>query len=140
MPPLERTDLLHTAVFWHLKKVDGYANPVLGEPVEIDCRWTDQQSRALDPNGNTVTVDATVVVDDDIEQFASNEAGPFWPTIIGGMLWRGGLYDLPGTGFVPPDGIMQVKTYNATDDLKAREARRVVGLMRFTDTLPEVSP
>ena len=140
MPPLERIDtILDTAVFWHLKSVDGYAQPILGAPVEIPCRWVDNQSLAMDPKGNTISVNATVIVDDDIEQFAV--AGqPVWKTIVQGILWRGGLYDLPGTAFLPETGIMQIKTYNATPDVKHRHFRRSCGLMRFNDTLPKVVP
>jgi hypothetical protein len=149
MPPLERTDLLDAAVFWPPKgggKPDAYGALVVGSPVEIPCRWTDQQARALDPQGNTITVDATVVVDDDIEQFAPDPPSPSqaWRWIIGGILWRGGLYDLPGTGVaesrVPTSGVYVIKTYNATSDIKGREYRRTVGLFRFMESMPQVSP
>jgi len=137
MPPLEDFDLLQCAVFWPILSVDEYADPVLGMPVQLDVRWVPQSQIVLTPQGNSISVDTTVIVNDDIEQFAI-EGQPFYSTVIGGMMILGGLYDIPGTDFTPVGSIYQIKTFQRTPDLKNRFMRRVLGLLRYTDTLPEV--
>ena len=141
MPPLERMDLLDVAVFWPLKMVDGYTEPIVGSPVELSVRWVHQESVVLTPDGQTIAVDSTVVCDDDVEQFAP-QGGPFWVGIINGIFWQGSLLDLPGTGFpgLPVNSIMQCKSYQRTEDIKARHVRRVCGLLRFNDTMPTIVP
>src|SRR5882757_2595614 len=117
MPPLERTDLLQRAVLWSASGRDRYGQVTVGDPVEITVRWLDQQSQMLDPQGNTVTVDVTVVVQQDIK--------------IGSQMWLGELADLIGTGSEPETGRMEVKAFNSTLDIKARNNRRTIGLMRM---------
>lgn len=118
MPPLERTDRLQLAVLWPAtSKSNRYGTFVVGSPVEIKVRWIDTQSQALDPQGNVITVDATAVVGIDIP--------------IGSQMWLGSAASLPGTGYMPEVGLMEVKTFNRTSDIKNRNRRRTVGMIRF---------
>jgi hypothetical protein len=138
VPPLEDDDLLQCAVFWPLLKVDAYANPILGQPVQLDVRWMDVQSIVMDPKGNTIGVDVTIVVNEDIEQF-NDPRDPFYRTIIDGMITQNTLYGPTGVLTVTPTtGLYWIKTYNKTPDIKNRFNRRVVGAVRYTDLLPVV--
>jgi hypothetical protein len=123
MPPLETMDRHQKACLWvragtNSLGQDYVANP----PVEIMVMWDDRQTRALDSQGNTITVDVMADVAQDIE--------------IGSIMWLGRMADLPYPSHTPASGLMQVKTFSKTLDIKGRNARREVGLMRFTNTLP----
>src|SRR5438105_1409755 len=103
---------------------DAYGQPTLGPPIELSVRWNDKQTEMLDAKGNTIAVDATVVVD------------RFIP--VGSAMWLGRLTDLPGpVGEPEPErGAMWVRSYNATSDLKGRATFYTVGLVRSRDKLP----
>lgn len=123
MPPLETDDLDHKAVLWALAGYDRYGRPKVGAPEEVDVRWTWRRSEALDPQGNTVSLDADVAVDRKIKP--------------GSKMWKGELADWYGTGSAGDDSeLMEVVTYAEADDLKARETRRQVGLKRYQDKPP----
>ena len=127
MPPLETADRKQKAVLWPLDGHDRYNNPKIGDPIELNVRWVGSTSEALDAEGNTITLDATVVVDRDIS--------------IDSNMFLGTLDDWLGTGSIgSASQVMHVKTVSTTTDLKNRGGgftRRTVGLMRFKDTLPE---
>lgn len=116
MPPLERTDLRQRAVLWPAIGRDRFGQSTVGSPVEIRVRWLDTQTSMLDAQGNTVTIDATAIVEQDIP--------------LGSQMWLGTLNNLPGTGLVPERGLMEVKKVDGGLDLKARNVRRTVGLIR----------
>src|SRR5688572_9870118 len=102
--PLETSDLHQKAVLWPFAGNDKHGQPVVSaEAVEIDVRWNQEKSEATDPNGNTVSLDATVAADRAIK--------------IGSMLWLGCFADIPGTSGVPDEGIMQVRTYSNAADI-----------------------
>lgn len=128
MPPVEEMDRNDEAVLWPLVGYSRRVEPVLGVPRQIYVRWVGKQSRTLTPTGNTIALDATVVVDEDIP--------------MGSILWKGAIEDLIGTGSFtsPTDSLFQVKAVNSTDDLRGRFARRSCGLMRFSGRLPRVDP
>lgn len=92
----------------------------VGSATEIDVRWENKQVEALDPEGNTIAIDALVHVDEDIA--------------IGSVMWLGELDDIT-------DGItwMEVVTISKVPDLKGRKYRRVVGLKRYSTELPAAS-
>lgn len=118
MPPIEQSYRRQKAVAWYATGAsDAYGQPTVSAVgVELDVRWNDKASEALDPRGNTVRVDATVVTAVDIP--------------IGSRMWLGKLADFDAAA---ANRIMQVLTNNATPDLKARVYRRTVGLMRLRD-------
>lgn len=134
MPPPELSYRRQKAVLWEAygpregsKRYDRYGQVKVIAPVEIEVRWITKQSEALDPQGNTITLDATVV---------SAQKIP-----IGSTMWLGELSDWYGTGSGGDDSeVMQVKTSDITVDLKGRVTRYEAGLMRYRDTLPDTAP
>lgn len=124
MPAPEAACRLQTAVLWSKIGDDDYGEPLRDDPEEINVRWVQRRTASLDANGNTISLDATVVVNQEI--------------VVGSLLWLGALSSWTGTGSAGDDTeLMIVATYNETPDLKNREIRRMVGLRRFRDSLPD---
>ena len=130
MPPLETiVDKYQLAVLWPRLLVNGlpasddYGQPRVGAAQEIGVRWKDVHKEALDPKGNTITIDAEVAYAGDLT--------------IGSVMWKGKLADL-SPGQVPANNVMQVVVFNWTPDVKGRNIRQTYGLMRLKDTLPTV--
>ena len=122
MPAFETMDLVHTAVYWEATGVDDYNNPTIlsNVGIEIPCRWTEGLAETLDAKGNVIAADASVVVDRELA--------------IGSVMWLGKLVDLPD----PPTDLKYIKFRKATSDIKGRNTRRTVLLMKYSDTLPTV--
>lgn len=89
--------------------------------VELDVRWEEGQSDALNERGETIRVDATVVVDRDIT--------------IGSLMWLGAKDDLPS----PVTSLKEVVTFSKIPGLKSQVFRRIVGLIRYSDSLPPIA-
>jgi hypothetical protein len=125
MPPLETNDRQQRACVWTVANNRYGQKRVTGGPAEITVRWNDVHKQVRDAEGNTVTIEAEVVLGDD-------------EVAIGQIMWLGRIKDLPGTGFehVPEVGIMIVYGSYKTPDIKGRNFRRTLQLMRLTDTLP----
>jgi hypothetical protein len=124
MPAPERRGRYQKAVLWEKTGRDRYNEPTTAAPVEISVRWENRASQQLDPQGNTIRVDATVIVNQDIA--------------IGSVMWEGELLDFIGTGSDGTDTqTMEVVTNNVIPDLKNRARLRTVGLVFYRDTLPE---
>jgi hypothetical protein len=123
MPPLETMDRKQDAVLWEKNGVsDDGEYTVTANAVALKVRWEDVRREVVDAQGNTIGTDATVVVNRRIE--------------IGSWLWPGKLSSL-GNPVVPPtSGLFRVIVYNETPDIKNRNIRRTVTLMRSNDTLP----
>jgi Bacterial Ig-like domain (group 3) len=129
MPPLETSDRFQDAVLWPVSSYDQYGQALISPTAcPLKVRWIEKQSEMLDPKGNTIAIDATVVVDRKIE--------------VGGLMWKGCINDLEivGTAAPSPAGLMEVKAYNETCDVRGREIRRTVGLMRYRDKFPVEKP
>lgn len=124
MPPVETFERHDKAVLWAKTGVGRYGEPTLAAPVELVVRWDDKKIEMADKQGDIVSYDALVVVTQDI--------------LIGSLMWHGGLDDLPGTAYQPESDVMEVKVFDKCPDLKGRNYRRVVGLMRTKDALPGV--
>lgn len=125
MPPPERTDRKQRAVLWAVTGTNNHGQKVCTTTgVELKVRWVGKQAVRLDPQGNTIAVDATVIVAQDVT--------------IGSIMWLGALADIPGTGTppLPESDLMQVKTFDKTDSMNPNFVRREVGLMRYNDTFP----
>lgn len=125
MPTLEQLDRYQKAVYWPYVSTDDYGEAVVGVAQELTVRWVNRRREVLDANGNTVSIDATVITDREIA--------------IGSRMWLGSIDDLPGTGSADPptSNIMTVVAYNKTPSLLARETHHEVLLSRDTNTLPE---
>lgn len=121
MPAPERSHRKQAAVLWPANGIDRYGQVTVGSPVEIRVQWSDSKTEALDPQGNKVSLDATVIVNRDVA--------------IGSHMWKGELQDWYGTGSdtttEPDTEIMQVKTVNDSPDIRNRSRTRTVGLMRL---------
>lgn len=120
MPLLEIADCFQEIVLWSFTGYDAYGQPTVAAPVQIVGRWIVQKSESTDPRGNTITLDGTVIVTQDIA--------------IGSHLWLGNLNDWYGTGsgLSRADELLhEVKTFQTTPDVKGRASRRVAGVMRL---------
>src|SRR6516165_1281873 len=102
MPAPERSDFIQRAVLWPKSGYDKYGQPQVGGASEIDVRWNTVRKERLDALGNTVIIDAEVVVYERIEN--------------GSAMWLGKIADLPvGSSFSGLDQeLMYVFTYNET--------------------------
>jgi len=123
MPPIEEMDCHQKAVLWRRRTsmpvANDYGDTIVDDPVEINCRWvwTKRVSRAADDS--EVTIDASVVVLEEIEE--------------GSLLWLGELADLPGTGTAdfPDADLCEVVTEKNTPSIHNRFRRRTVNISRY---------
>ena len=124
MPSPEIADLHQKAVLWPAGGIDAYGEVLRSSPpVEIDVRWVLSREKYQDAQGNTVMLDGYVAVDRKIA--------------IDSILWRGRLANWSGTSpLVNADELMQVRTYEEIPDVKGREVRRLVGVVRYRGELP----
>ena len=110
------------AVLWEKTGYDNYGKPIVSDNgQEIYVRWENTSMDILDPQGNTIAVDATVVVDRDIAE--------------GSQMWEGSLHDIPGTQEIPTSDIREVVKFKKTPDIFGCKFRRVAMLKRLSDTL-----
>lgn len=121
MPPLETAWRYQTAVLWSATGAyDTYGQPAVSDPVEVSVRWTDRRSEANLSNGETITLDATVV------------SGAEVP--VHSRMWLGTLEDWDSTGSDTDDTrVMRVATVSVTPDIKNRPTHThyELGLQRY---------
>lgn len=125
MPAIEGHGRLQYAVLWPANGTDGFGQPTVGDPVELDptkrtgVRWDDHKKMVRDHNGQELSIDATVHVDREIP--------------LGSAMWKGKLADAPSrTGL----NVMEVVNVDTTPDLKLRHTNYVVHLSRYKNNLP----
>jgi hypothetical protein len=125
MPSPEHDFRHQIAVLWPAEGADAYGQTLVGDPREIMVRWRFTRTESTDAQGNTVSLDASVQVDERVD--------------AGSLMWLGRLADIPpGTSFTETDAeLYEVVNYHQTPDVKGREIKRSVGLRRYRDTLPE---
>lgn len=137
----EPPELFHRhdlAVVFPFEGNDDMGEVLRGEPVELDVRWEvagydivgGRRSNLKDPQGNTISWDAVVVVDRRVA--------------IDSLIYRGSLEQWlgvgTGTGSDSPEvELMIVKVCSEVPDIKGQVTRRVLGCMRYRDTPPPVS-
>lgn len=128
MPSNESRYRNQKAVYWAAAGYDEFGEfKRVAQGVELDVKWNLSRSKQLDPAGNVLAVDATLVVDRDIP--------------IGSQFWQGELESWTegttgtGTGADTPGetDLWQAVTFNKTGDLKGRNFQRTVGLKRLSD-------
>ncbi len=132
MPALEVTDLNQLALLWPATGFDSFGQPVVGAPVEIPVRWLTKRREVLDAKGDKIALDATAVVRQEVPMGSHVWLAP--PGTRKGQalnVWYG-----TGSSGVPNE-LMEVKTFNLTPDLKARNQRRELGLMRLHDSVSD---
>ncbi len=108
------------AVLWVFAGYDGHGDVTVSAATEIDVRWEERRREVLDANGNSIAIDATVVVGQEIA--------------VGSVLWLGALADVAS----PPVNLKQVVVYDSIPDVKGQEFRRTVGLVKYSDSLPTI--
>lgn len=109
------------AVLWTVAGKDKFNRPTLNSPVDIRVRWIDKQEESLDQDGEAIRTDVTVKTDRSIS--------------IGSIMWLGRKRDLPS----PVTNIYEVVSSNEVPNLKNRETRYTVKLIRYGDTLPSLA-
>ena len=122
MPDIEVASLTDLAVLWPFTGYDDYSQPTVGNPIQIPCKWHTSRQEALDAKGDTITLDAMVIVDRKIH--------------VDSLMWLGLVSEWSGQNFIgtgtsPDEELMVVKLYNQTNDIKGRASFRQVGLMRY---------
>lgn len=125
MPAVEVAGLVQVAVLWRLWSLDSRGQKRVREPEEIKVRWQDRSGVGVGSvvDGGTDTIDATVVVGEDVP--------------LGSILWLGRLEEWnPGEA----QELMEAVGKVVTPDLKGRNIRRTITLRRYRDSLPEVVP
>lgn len=125
MPDVETTDRNQDAVYWAKSSDDLYSTPKVSAGIAVRVRWEEKRAEMLDAQGETVAVDAQVVVDREI--------------VVGSIFWLGKLSALSGTPPTPTSNIFQVVTYDRVPDIDDIYVRRTVGLKRYTDVMPALA-
>jgi hypothetical protein len=121
MPAAEGRDLYQPALLWPKSGYNSFGQPTVGAPEEILVRWNKVRRDVRDSQGNTIAVEAEVVVDQVV--------------VVGSHMWLGSeenWYVDGGSVGVQVD-VMEVIRYNETPDLKNRFVRRTVSLARLKD-------
>ncbi len=121
MPAPETISRHQKAVLWTASGFDDYGEPKVDAAIEITVRWEERLQEAVDPNGNTIALDAMVVVNQDV--------------VVGSIMWLGKKDDLA----TPPVDLKRVMTFNKIPDVKGRISRRTVGLIRYSNKLPALA-
>ena len=121
MPSQETTSRHQKAVYWEANGFDDNGEPKVDAAVELDVRWEERKTETLDPRGNTIAADATVIVDQDI--------------VVGSIVWPGALEDVAD----PPVDLWTVIDFSKIPDIKGRAYRRFALLMRYSNELPELA-
>lgn len=124
MPTLERTALHQSLVRWPAVGVDGYGEPVVGNPEEpfVRCRFDLTVSSSDKGRDSDKTRDATVRTEK--------------PLCVGDLVWQGSLDDLPGTSaLVPTSDVFVVTRDESVIDIKGRCTGYEYSLSRYRETL-----
>lgn len=122
MPPVETFERRQKAQYWAYSGVDGHGDPTVSAVATLTVRWEWGRREGMDALGNTIALDATVFVDREIP--------------INSIMWRGTAAELAAT--TSPTYYI-VTDYRETPDLKNRNFRREVTLMRHGNSLPTIA-
>ncbi len=133
MGHIQRAGLVDRAVLWPATGRHGsLGQPLLGPPVEIRCRFVPRRSQAAANNADPETVDAQATLDRDVR--------------VGSILWRGCLQDWYGasgtagygaSGSAGPEvGLLEVRGFNKTSDVRGRTSQRDATLKTWRNDLP----
>lgn len=121
MPPLESKDRTQAVVVWVPDGIDSYGQPTWETPREITVRWVWRQREIGDGKGGTVVLDASVVAGEEVPVDSL--------LFLGTLEGVGGWYE---AGSATDDArLCQVRTSTTTPDIKGRNVRYELGVMRF---------
>ncbi len=119
MPPLETSCLNQDGVLWTASgSFDDAGEETVDAAIPIKIRHEIGKKKAVDSQGNVVAVDSVAVVDRTIA--------------VGSILWPGNIDDIA----TPPVDLLEVMAYSEIPDVKGRNFRKTVGLVRHSDELP----
>ena len=119
--PIETSDLTQKAVLLGRTGRDMYGKVTTAAAKEIDVRWEVNEEQILESGNTVVATTANVVVNEEIEK--------------GSILWLGLIID-----FVTPyNDLHEVYLSRNIPDIKGRNFRRTLKLIRFTDKLPSLT-
>jgi hypothetical protein len=134
MPPPELQGMVHKAQVWACVGRDSHGQPLIGSltPEEVECRWVPKTRQITDPQGNPLTIDVQVRVENAVE--------------IGSAMWLGSYEDLEEaitgtdtTDLVPETDIYEVVMADESADVRGEFVSHVLGLKWRGDTLPALS-
>lgn len=136
MPAFEsRKDLYQRAVYWPKIGDTVEGQPLLDVPQEIFVRWVDEQREALDPQGATISISSTIVLN-----FKPPDQSLFWLGALSDWLANNtAAGNVNNTGYEGA-GVMQLINLRTTPDIKNRNTRWSGDLMRYRDVLPSATP
>lgn len=113
------------AVLWAFAGVDNHGDiKVSATPVALKVRSEKETRESLDPNSTATATSFLLVVDQEIAE--------------GGIIWFGALADVPDDTNDLTD-LKQVVDYSEIPDVKGRNFRREVRLIKFSDRLPQTA-
>lgn len=128
MPAPEWAHRWQDALLWVATgSVNDHGEALVSASYEVvRVRWLTAKGDVIIAQGDTVGLDATVVVDREVP--------------LHSILWLGAEADWLGTGSNDPDNeLMKVNSYREVPDLKNRFRQRRVGLVRYRGALPITS-
>jgi len=114
--------LKQTCVYWALASsesgglaYDDYGQPVVTDPVEIECRWEDVNEEFIDATGTKQTSRAKVYVSQDVD--------------VGGILMLGELTDITDDDNPKEnDGAWEIRKFDKLPNLRVTEFLRTAFL------------
>lgn len=122
MPSPETFQRKQTVTVWDLLGYDQFSQVVTDVPREILVRWERTFYQAKDAKGKLITIDAKMVVAEDVT--------------IGSLVYPGTLEEWYGTGSAGDETELLTVVAQLEDalDIKGRKRRRVVGMSRHKST------
>lgn len=120
MPQQEIAFLPDDAVLWMANGFDDYGKAKVTDlPVTIRVKWNDSEKQRTQPDGTTITISASLVVDREIRVGSAMAKGTAEEWLDGGYKQ---LYEVIGI--------------DSSKDLKGRSTARTVQLMKSKRVLP----
>ena len=118
MPPLETMGRTRDAVLWPFKEPDTFGEPRVEKAVPIRVRFERGLHEGMDKDGHPITLACELVVDREIQ--------------VDSLMFLDKLEH-----YASGKELFLVKSYDEVPDIKGRNVRRTIGLMRFTsDPVP----
>lgn len=122
----ETNDRHQFAVVWTAAGYTRTGDKKVSAGTQLSVRWEDNPSfgsRRGDKDDET-EVDAKIVVAEDVA--------------VGSIVWEGKTADLP-TPVTDVTSLYEVVNFSRIPDVKGRHIRRVCGLKKWSDALPELA-
>lgn len=146
MPAIETMHCHDDALLWEVVGYGADGQPVIeSEPTAIKCRWEEEYKEVVDRKGNSVLSVAKVVVKEDIPvgsilflgtlaDYMTTELGLGQGGVL--QLSQGGNLLINTAGGGKGTDLHQAVVKTKVADLKGRNNRRWLRLIRWGDTLP----